>query len=252
MELIQDKNSRAGVIGTILFHMLLLLLFLRFGMSYQDPPPENPGSMMINFGDAGGGSDSNEPTDESESSAASASNNSATTENNSSTPENAMTQDHTETVDLNASQNNNTSETQETVDENLTEALNALQNANNSNNSSNNNNSNNSSTNNTTGNTHGHNTGPSSGIGFDLGGRGEVSFKKPDNPTQEDGKVVVEIVVDREGNVVKAKAGARGSTTTNPILEKKAEEAALKAKFTKNMEAPAEQKGTMTFVFILN
>ena len=43
MELIQDKNSRSGLIGTILIHLLLLLLFIQFGMPYQDPPEENQG-----------------------------------------------------------------------------------------------------------------------------------------------------------------------------------------------------------------
>ena len=89
-------------------------------------------------------------------------------------------------------------------------------------------------------------------IGYSLGSRGKVSFKKPENPTQEDGKVVVDIWVNRQGMVVRAKTGARGSTTTNPILQKKAEEAAYKAIFKKDETAPFEQKGTMTFVFILN
>ena len=60
MELVQEKNSRAGVIGTILVHSLLLLLFLKFGMPYQDPKPINEGAMLIDFGNAGGGSSSSQ------------------------------------------------------------------------------------------------------------------------------------------------------------------------------------------------
>ena len=56
MEIIQDKNSRSGLIGTILVHLLLLLMFLSFGMTYQDPPEPNEGSMMINFGTSDEGS----------------------------------------------------------------------------------------------------------------------------------------------------------------------------------------------------
>jgi len=251
MELIQDKNSRSGVIGTILVHLLLLLLFVSFGMPYQDPPPPTEGAMMIDFGDAGGGSPAEEnPTENNESSASNSSNETQTSETNSS-QENVQTTDN-ETVDLNAS-NNNTEAIEETVSDNLNSALDALNNANNNNsNSDNNSNSNSDSNSNGNSSSNGSNTGPSSGIGYSLGGRGKVSFKKPENPTQEDGKVVVDIVVDRNGKVLKAKAGARGSTTTNPILQKKAEEAAYKAKFKKDPNAPFEQKGTMTFVFILN
>jgi protein TonB len=251
MELIQEKNSRSGVIGTILVHLLLLLLFVSFGMPYQDPPPATEGAMMIDFGDSGGGSPSEEnPTEEKESSSSNAVNETETSETNSS-QENAQTTDN-ETVDLNASNNSSTEETQETVSDNLSNALDALNNTNNNNSNSDNNNSNSSNNSDGKSNSNGTNTGPGSGIGYNLGGRGKISFKKPENLTQEDGKVVVDIIVDRNGKVLKAKAGARGSTTTNPILQKKAEEAAYKAKFKKDTDAPFEQKGTMTFVFILN
>ncbi|PCJ25504.1 MAG: hypothetical protein COA97_07485 [Flavobacteriales bacterium] len=246
MELIQDKNSRSGMIGTILVHLLLLLLFVSFGMPYQDPPPVNEGAMMIDFGDSGGGPPSEENSSEENESS---SNDTETSESNSS-QESVQTTEN-ETIDLNASQNNS-EETQETVSENLTNALEALNNANNNSTSNNNNNSNSSNNSSNNSNSTGPNTGSTNGIGFSLGGRGKISFKKPENPTQEDGKVVVDIVVDRNGKVLKAKSGARGSTTTNPILQKKAEEAALKAKFKKDINAPFEQKGTMTFVFILN
>ena len=250
MELIQDKNRRSGVIGTILVHLLLLFLFVSFGMPYQDPPPANEGAMMIDFGDSGGGSPSRDnPTEENESSSSDASNDSETSESNSS-PENVKTTEN-ETIDLSAAPNN-TEETGETVSDNLNEALDALNNANNNNSNSNNSNLNAASNSNSNSNSSGPNTGPTNGIGFSLGGRGKVSFMKPKNPTQEDGRVVVAIVVDRNGNVLKAKAGARGSTTTNPTLQKKAVEAAYKAKFKKDTNAPFEQKGTMTFVFILN
>ena len=65
-------------------------------------------------------------------------------------------------------------------------------------------------------------------------------------------KLVVEIWVNRAGKVLMAKTGARGSTTTNLILQQKAKEAALQAVFKRDDNAPFEQKGTRTFVFILN
>ena len=115
MELIQDKNSRSGIIGTILVHLLLLLLFVSFGMSYQDPPKPNfEGSMMINFGTAGGGSPSEEePTEDNESSSSASSENEVSEA--SSSQENIQTQENVETVDLNASETNNETETQKQV-----------------------------------------------------------------------------------------------------------------------------------------
>ncbi len=256
MELVQDKNSRKGLIGTILFHLLLLLLFLQFGMTYQDPPPPNPGVMRINFGDAGGGSPSEENSEASES-ASSSSNNSESTESSSASADENVQTTTNETVEMNASPNNSNNETTETQEtsEPLNEALNNAWNNNNSNNessTSDSNGDNNSNNSNGNGNTNGNSNGPSSGINYSLGGRGKVSFKKPNNPTQEDGTVVVDIVVDKYGKVIKATPGARGSTTTNPTLYKQAKEAALKAKFTKKLDALTDQKGTMTFVFILN
>jgi hypothetical protein len=249
MELIQDKNSRSGVIGTILVHLLLLLLFIQFGMPYQDPPPENEGAMMINFGDSDEGSGEEEPEEL-------ASSTSEKVIENNATEEPVMTQDNVEAVAVNSSENQETeTESQEepVVSENLQNALNAANNAQNNPNDVNQGETGNpGNQGDPDGDPNSHGNSFSNGIGFNLGGRGKVSFKKPDNPTQEDGKVVVDIVVDKYGKVIKATPGARGSTTTNPILYKKAREAALKAKFTTKLEAPTDQKGTMTFVFILN
>jgi hypothetical protein len=56
--------------------------------------------------------------------------------------------------------------------------------------------------------------------------------------------------VDQQGNVTKAIAGAKGTTTSNPSLWRKAQQAALSAKFSVNLNAPEEQKGTITYNFI--
>ena len=97
----------------------------------------------------------------------------------------------------------------------------------------------------------GNGPGKGNGISFDLSGR--LLLRKPsiDDRSQETGKVVVSITVDREGNVTEARPGARGSTTTSAYLLGKAKEAALKAKFNASPEAADIQKGTMTFVFLV-
>ncbi len=43
------KSEKYGLTGTIVFHVLLILLFLLTGLTYMDPPPEEEG-ILINFG----------------------------------------------------------------------------------------------------------------------------------------------------------------------------------------------------------
>jgi colicin import membrane protein len=89
------------------------------------------------------------------------------------------------------------------------------------------------------------------GISYNLGGRGYQVLPPPKYEGQVDGRVVVEVSVDRAGNVVQAIPGTKGSTTLNEDLLKVAKEAALKAKFQVKADAPAVQKGTITYNFIL-
>ena len=45
----EKKSKRKGIIGTILFHALIIVAFLFMGLKYQDPPPKEEG-ISINFG----------------------------------------------------------------------------------------------------------------------------------------------------------------------------------------------------------
>lgn len=94
--------------------------------------------------------------------------------------------------------------------------------------------------------------GSGNGTSFNLSGRSMISTPKINDNSQEEGHVVVDIIVDKYGKVLRATPGARGSTTTSPVLYKKAKEAALKTKFNANPDVAEEQKGQMTFIFILN
>jgi colicin import membrane protein len=89
------------------------------------------------------------------------------------------------------------------------------------------------------------------GISYDLGGRGFRSLPRPNYDYQEEGRVVVEVSVDRSGKVVQAIAGTKGSTTLNEYLLRVAKEAAMKATFDPKPSAPVIQKGTITYNFIL-
>jgi colicin import membrane protein len=90
-----------------------------------------------------------------------------------------------------------------------------------------------------------------SGVTFSLEGRNPLYLPKPRYDYQVEGKVVVEIRVDRSGNVTYARAGIKGSTTNDENLIKAAQEAALKAKFDNKADAAFTQTGTITYHFIL-
>ncbi len=91
-----------------------------------------------------------------------------------------------------------------------------------------------------------------SNISYDLSGRSAQSLPRPVYDLQVEGKVVVEVTVDKSGKVINAVAGRPGSTTLDATLLRIAREAALKATFNKSSEAPEIQKGTITYIFKLN
>lgn len=87
------------------------------------------------------------------------------------------------------------------------------------------------------------------GIKFSLSGRRVAKKPSISANSKEVGTVVVDITVDRDGNVTKAIAGVRGSTTMNLDKLQKAKQAALSTKFSPKIDGPEEQYGTMTVNF---
>lgn len=93
----------------------------------------------------------------------------------------------------------------------------------------------------------------SKGSGYSLTGRSLMgTLPKPEYNIQEEGIVVVEITVDKNGVVTSANPILRGTTTQNAYLWKVAKEAALRAKFNSDPNAAASQRGTITYHFILS
>lgn len=88
------------------------------------------------------------------------------------------------------------------------------------------------------------------GVSYDLTGRKPNYLPMPVYDTNATGRVVVSITVDRQGRVIRANAGAKGSTTYDRTLLRLAEEAAMLARFDINPGAPVDQRGTLTYVFI--
>lgn len=77
------------------------------------------------------------------------------------------------------------------------------------------------------------------------------TLPRPSYPVQKAGTVVVDVWVDNYGNVQKAIAGVEGTTVTDKDLWQEARKAALNAHFNMSADAPALQKGTITYVFKL-
>ena len=89
------------------------------------------------------------------------------------------------------------------------------------------------------------------GISYDLQGRGFQKLPPPKYDYQGEGRVVVEVSVDRSGKVIQAVSGTKGSTTLDEYLLKVAKDAAMEARFEAKPDAPLFQKGTITYNFIL-
>jgi colicin import membrane protein len=90
-----------------------------------------------------------------------------------------------------------------------------------------------------------------SGVSYDLSGRGVQKLPLPKYDYQGEGKVVVEVSVDKSGKVVQAVPGIKGSSTLDEYLLKVAKDAALEAQFEVKPDAPLIQKGTITYNFKL-
>ncbi|MGB1032678.1 MAG: hypothetical protein ACPGWM_08685 [Flavobacteriales bacterium] len=90
------------------------------------------------------------------------------------------------------------------------------------------------------------------GIGFSLGDRGMTGRPKLSEQPKEEGRVVLDIYVDRNGNVLETRANYDKSNTSSSYLFELAKKAAKKAKFQVSANAPPKQKGSMTFIFKLN
>lgn len=92
--------------------------------------------------------------------------------------------------------------------------------------------------------------GQGNGVSYSLGDRKAKSLPKPVYNSEDQGKVVVSIWVNKMGQVTRAEIQQKGTNVTDINLRKMAKEAALKAKFSADPEAAEIQKGSITYHFI--
>lgn len=246
------KNKRKAMLGTLLFHLVLLLCFIFMGLKYQSPPPPEEG-IAINFGtnDFGLGNSNKEVLDENTIEKIVES----TTES-----EELPSQEQVETISVEKKEKikKNIEAEKEKVEVIEEPKVNSKalykgkkERPNNSQGISKGigdqgNIKGSISSENYSG------SGNGNGISYQLGGRNIKDIKKPIYESQVQGRVVVSIRVNRNGKVVSANPGAKGSTTTNSYLYARAKEAALKTTFKPNQDAPEIQLGSIIYNFRLN
>lgn len=95
--------------------------------------------------------------------------------------------------------------------------------------------------------------GTGGGMGGDgnyrLAGRSATSKPKPAYTGSDQGRVVVRVQVDRQGNVVSAKYTISGTSVTDPQLIRNAEDAARRTKWSEKPSAEPLQEGTIIYDF---
>ncbi|GAB2983297.1 hypothetical protein GCM10027049_20460 [Mucilaginibacter puniceus] len=97
--------------------------------------------------------------------------------------------------------------------------------------------------------------GTGSGNGGNLTGLGQRSFISRPNVSYDGrntGKIVVDIRVDKGGNIIYARAGARGTTISDSRLLQKCEDAVMRSRVSPLESAPETQMGQVVFVFKVN
>ena len=82
--------------------------------------------------------------------------------------------------------------------------------------------------------------GGTGGVKYDLSGRRIATPPFINDNSQDQGKVVVNIIVNENGKVIKAEPGGRGSTTSSPELFSKARQAAYETTFNSSPDGTKE------------
>ena len=85
-----------------------------------------------------------------------------------------------------------------------------------------------------------------------LNGRSAKSLQRPNDDFSEEGIVVVDIWVDKQGKVTRAGVATKGTTVHNNEIRRNTVEAALRSIFADDPNAPEEQHGTITYTFVIN
>ncbi|MBN1597688.1 MAG: energy transducer TonB [Bacteroidales bacterium] len=268
-----DFDSK-GLIGTVVFHVFILIMFIIFGFRTPLPLPAEEG-ILINFGDSDFGSGTVEPRQNTEEPADNQPEPVSQHENNIKADDPVMTQDHedapaaveakpvkkeTKKEEPKPAETKPNEEEKEKKEEEKKPTVDprAMYRGRNTNSGStdsegvsegNGNQGSPTGSENATDRSLGISSGD--GVSFSLQGRNPLKLPVPNIETQKEGRVVVEIKVDRSGKVVSAVPGVKGSTTLDEYLLNVAKQSALASLFDNNPNAAYYQTGTITYIFKL-
>ena len=251
MNYFSDKNKRAAIIGTVLFHIAIVLVLVFTGLTPPIPPRPEIG-VEVNLGNSDDGMGEKQTKNPSE--------NVSTpppTPQNITKPENVVTQDQVKTVKVNDQVKTETKTQPKTepvkepvIDKSKLFDKNRFKKK---------------------GGSEGK-TGKAgdqgrpdgspdaksyvgshgTGVSFSLVGRVGKSLPKPPKEYSEAGTVVVSIRVNKSGVVISAVVKEKGTDTPNTQLRKLAIKAAKASLFDAKPDAPEVQVGTIEYVFEIN
>lgn len=247
MEILDTQYKRKSFAITSVIMVLIVLIMLFAGMSYMDPPPQN--GVLITFGNSnvGRGVTLQQPLE----------NKKPVLEEKQTKTEELLTQDTEETVSV--AKVNKKKKTEKTKpSEQTTDALKNILKASKKDNLG-------KGDDNLPGNKGSENGNPYSNSYYGSGGDGTSgsskgwglngrSLKGGKNIAQEcnqEGRVVVQIEVDRQGNVVGINAGVKGTTNMAKCLIEAAEKTAKTYKWNADKNAPDRQIGFIVINFKL-
>ncbi len=250
-----DRDKRRGQIGTTVFHVALLILFLFIGLGYQDPPPED--GIEINFGydDVGGGNTSSAQMQQPQTQPQ------QTTESTTTTDiQDVVTQQSVDAPSVTTDEPS-TSEPQEEVEpdptpsDRLSSALQSTRNGQETGEGETEGGGDQGDPNGDPNSDSRTGTGGSGGSGnYRLGNRNALERPRPDYDCTDEGRVVVKVYVDRSGRVTRAIPGeaiANGPATNtfSSCLFEEAKQTALRTKWQGDPNAPEEQVGYIIYNF---
>jgi len=246
----KDKKSLSlGIIATFFFHVVIIVILIFLGFKPAPPPFPEPDGIVISFGNTDQGFSELIPPDNQKQSQATNSEEENLTQNDVEVP--AIQTNHTIHHPTNETNNNTEQNKEQTQEQQINE--NALFHPSNNNGNSGvtegdgNQGDPNEDPNSNSLNNFGQGT---SGISYSLSGRSAQVLPSPKYPPGNvSGKVVLNIKVDKDGNVIAVSLG-QGSTTINKNLIKEAKIAAWHAKFNADANS-IEQTGIISYNFKL-
>lgn len=274
--MLSNIHERKATVKTIIIMALLILSFFWLGMTYLDPPPElgielelNDLGAEVNYGTSDTGSGTVQPmtTEPPQQNTASSPNSSTSTPD-----ESTLTQDtedvpivKTKTKSNTPVKNPSTSTTPKTQtpkqnkpDASTTNTLNNILGAPSDHNQSSSGHGDDASGNGDKGQIDGnpyatafYGSGSGSGTGFGLNGRKKVTNERYTQTCDEEGRVVVQIEVDKSGKVINATPGVKGTTNSAACLLEPAKKTAMSYQFNADAKAPNRQIGFVVINFSL-